>query len=40
MDKMHLFIIRGASLKQRKRFLKMKEPFVKEAWLRYIKGGN
>ena len=37
MDKIHLFIIHGATKAQREQFLKFKEPHVKESWLRYIK---
>lgn len=37
MDKMHLKIIRGATKAQKEQFLKMKEPHVKDSWLRYIK---
>ena len=37
MDKVHLFIIHGATKTQREQFLKFKEPHVKESWLRYIK---
>ncbi len=32
--KLDLFIIHGSSKKERKRFLQMKEPYVKDAWLR------
>ena len=37
MDKVHLFIIHGTTKTQREQFLKFKEPYVKESWLRYIK---
>ena len=37
MDKIHLFVIHGATKAQRERFLEFKEPYVKESWLRYIK---
>ena len=37
MDKMYFLIMRGASKSQREQFLKFKEPYVKQAWLRYIK---
>ena len=37
MDKTPLFVIRGATKAQREQFLKFKEPYVKESWLRYIK---
>ena len=35
MDK-YLYIIKGASKEQSIKFLKIKEPYVKQAWLRYI----
>lgn len=34
---MELKIIQGATKEQRERFLKIKEPYVKESWLRYIR---
>ena len=32
--KLDLFIIHGSSKKERKRFLQIKEPYVRDAWLR------
>ncbi len=37
MDKKYLFIARGISKERREQFLKFKEPYVKQSWLRYIK---
>ena len=37
MDKIYLKTIRGATKAQREQFLKIKEPYVKDSWLRYIK---
>lgn len=37
MDKMHFFIMQGATKIQREKFLKFKEPYVRDSWLRYIK---
>ena len=37
MGKNLLFVTHGATKAQREQFLKFKEPYVKESWLRYIK---
>ncbi len=37
MDKIHFLIIQGVPKAQREKFLKFKEPYVRDSWLRYIK---
>ena len=37
MDKMHFLVMQGATKTQREKFLKFKEPYVRDSWLRYIK---
>ena len=37
MDKMHFLVMHGATKAQREKFLKFKEPYVRDSWLRYIK---
>ena len=34
MDKTYLFVTYGATKAQREQFLKFKEPYIKESWLR------
>lgn len=37
MDEMHFLVMQGATKAQREKFLKFKEPYVRDSWLRYIK---